>query len=87
MSCGEFAREGLYHSLAKRCFELRKEYDIEFIDAPVWNEAKYILRVSSMLANAVDSVILPKAVRSNQKTVGSIPALPIIWDGDQRVMA
>lgn len=44
LSCGSAAQSGLYHSLAKRVFDLRGlGHDIRFFDSLIWSEAYYKL--------------------------------------------
>ena len=72
VSCGELSRQGLYHSAAKRIFEARREgFDIEFIDAPAWNEAKYVLTGHSLLSESGSH-----GIKVSPPEEGSIPSDP-----------
>lgn len=73
VTCGEFAKQGLYHSLAKRVFELRGlGYNIQFTQHTdgirMWDFAKYRLLGTS--GNGIE--------RSAE--------VPLIWNGEQAEM-
>lgn len=45
VTCGHLATQGLYHSAAKRVFDLKGNgHSIDFIQGETWDQSKYVLR-------------------------------------------